>query len=83
MEKRTENKKSLRINTIGVIGPCMAIPVTPKFVACVCRAKDEAEYHSDGPMKDVVTALYNAIMESDEPEQDEKPEPEPYDDGQA
>lgn len=78
MVKVNESKKqSLRINTIGVIGPCMAIPVTPKFVACMCRAKDEAEYHSDGPMKDVVTALYNAIMESDEPKQDKKDEPEP------
>ena len=80
MAKVSEKKKSLRINTIGVIGPCMAIPVTPKFVACVCRAKDEAEYHSDGPMKDVVNALYDAIMMEDD-EDNEKPEPE--EDGQS
>lgn len=79
MAKVNEKKKSLRINTIGVIGPCMAIPVTPKFVVKLCEAKYECENISfDSHVKDLITALYDAVMENDEePEQDKKDEPEP------
>lgn len=80
MAKRTENKKRV-VKTVTALGPTVLIPVTPQLVVKLCEAKYECEnVHYDSHVKDLVVALYDAIMESDEePEQDEKPE----EDGQA
>lgn len=73
MAKRTENKKRV-VKTVTALGPTVLIPVTPKLVVMLCEAKSECEYNCppNGPMKELVTSLYDAIVGSDE----EEPEPQ-------
>lgn len=80
MAKVNESKKKgLEIQVVTCKGPCSVIPLTPKFIAAICHAKNESGGYPEGWMEKLTESLYDAIFNEDGEEDNEKPEK----DGQA